>query len=91
MMAEKSKPAAMAKELKGYGDERWGFIVRSGAVVLIGPGAAFEGKPEPTYSAADLREAEKEGLLEKTNWTVGNHTGKTWTFDVYILKKISAP
>jgi hypothetical protein len=72
-----SKAQTMAAELK---DQYLGFVVRQGSIALIGPGAPFTIIPRPTYDEIDLNEAVEQGLLQKTTWTLYDHTGKSSPF-----------
>lgn len=90
-MAEKSKAERMTEALKKLCErgELWGYSVRNGSVVLIGPGEHFAGTPQPTYSVVDLAEAVRLGLLHKGNWNV-KINDKMAPFEVYVPKKIAA-
>ena len=82
MMSEKANK--LVDELKRYG-EAYGFVVIVGTVALVGPPDL---RSTPTmYNENDLKEAVKEGLLQKTTWTISNHTGKSWTHEVYALPR----
>ena len=80
---KESRPKKMAGDLKQLG-ENWAYVVRAGTVVLIGPGEAFKGSPMMAYDENDLNEAVGQGLLQKKNWQVHDHTGKSWTLEVHV-------
>lgn len=69
-------------------DQHSGFILVQGSIALIGPGAPYAITPRPTYNLIDLKEAEEGHSLEKTVWTLSNHTGKSTSFEVYVLPSV---
>lgn len=75
------KPKKLVEELKKHG-EAYGLVVVAGTVALIGP-PDLRSIPL-MYSESDLAEAEKDGLIRKTTWTISNHTGKAWNVEVYV-------
>lgn len=83
MAVKQAKPKKMAEELKEHG-ENWAYIVKMGTVVLIGPGEAFKGTPMMAYNEDDLNAAVGQGLLQKKNWQVHDHRGKSSTFEVFV-------
>jgi len=80
-----SKPNKLADELKQLG-VTWGVVVRSGTVVLLGPGE-FDGSPMLEYSENDLNEAVKQGLLQKTTKEYSDTAGKSFTFESYVIPR----
>jgi hypothetical protein len=77
----------MGEELKKHG-EAYAYAVRSGTVVLVGPPDLRSN--HVMFSENDLKDAVKEGALHKTAWTISNHTGKSWTEEVYVLPASTA-
>lgn len=78
------KANKLVDELKRRG-EAYGFVLIAGTVALVGPPDL---RSTPVMSnESDLKEAVHEGLLQKTTWTISNHTGKSWTHEVYVLPR----